>query len=74
MIELTLPMQQDKAIALLEAYQEEGISFTFKEKKGIKLYFNTTEADLDKAAKLAKAAIKAESWGSVLYFQVIPVK
>ncbi len=74
MIEITLPMQQDKAIALLEAYKEDGMTFTFKEKKGIKLYFETSESDLDKAAKIAKAAIKAESWGSVLYFQAVPVK
>lgn len=74
MIEITLPMQQDKAIALLENYNEEDVTFTFKEKKGIKLYFETSESDLDKAAKLAKAAIKAETWGSVLYFQVAPVK
>lgn len=74
MIEITLPMQQDKAIALLEAYQAEGVTFTFKEKKDIKLYFETSESDLDKAAKLAKAAIKAEPWGSVLYFQAVPVK
>ena len=69
MIEITLPMQQDKAIALLEAYKEDDTTFTF-----IKLYFETNESDLDKAAKIAKAAIKAESWGSVLYFQAVPVK
>ncbi|WP_313467474.1 hypothetical protein [Carnobacterium sp.] len=74
MIEITLPMQQDKAIELLNAHQEDGITFTFKEKKGIKLYFETTTEDLDQAAKIAKAAIKAQPWGAVLYFQAAPVK
>lgn len=74
MIEITLPMQQDKAIELLNAHQEDGVSFTFKEKKGIKLYFETTTEDLDQAAKIAKSAIKAQPWGAVLYFQAAPVK
>lgn len=74
MIEITLPMQQDKAIELLNAHQEDGVSFTFKEKKGIKLYFETTTEDLDQAAKVAKTAIKAQPWGAVLYFQAAPVK
>ena len=74
MIEITLPMQQDKAIELLNAHQEEGVSFTFKEKKGIKLYFETNTEDLDQAVKIAKATIKAQPWGAVLYFQAVPVK
>jgi len=44
-----------------------------KRKKGIALLFETNADDLEKAAKLAKAHIKEQSWGSVLSFQSIAV-
>lgn len=73
MIKVNSALQQDKIIELLNTYNnEEAIAFTFIEKKGISLLFETNEKDLEKAAKIAKSAIKKESWGSVLYFQVIP--
>lgn len=73
MIKVNSALQQDKIIELLNAYTDsENLTFTFEEKKGISLIFQTNEEDLDKAAKVAKAAIKKESWGSVLYFQVVP--
>lgn len=66
-------MQQDKIIDLLNNFQDqEGTQFTFAEKQGISLLFETNEEDLEKAAKKAKEVIKGESWGSVLYFQSIP--
>lgn len=75
MIKVNSALQQDKIIDLLNAYKDnEAITFSFVEKKGIGLFFQTNEEDLEKAAKLAKAAIKKESWGSVLYFQVVPAK
>ncbi|MHC5372653.1 hypothetical protein ACYSNU_02505 [Enterococcus sp. LJL120] len=72
MISIASAMQQDKIIELLEAYNEADVSFTYKEKQGIKLFFTTTATDLDAAAKTVKALIKAQPWGSVLYFQVTP--
>ncbi|MGX6978129.1 hypothetical protein ACWN8V_02460 [Vagococcus elongatus] len=72
MIAVNSAMQQDAIIELLNAFNKEGITFVFKEKSGIKLLFETNEGDLEKAAKLAKAEIKAQPWGSVLYFQVTP--
>lgn len=72
MIKVNAALQQDKIIDLLNNYDEEGIQFTYKEKQGISLLFETDADDLEKAAKDAKAAIKAQSWGSVLYFQVVP--
>ncbi|WP_067841714.1 hypothetical protein [Amphibacillus sediminis] len=74
MIEISSAVQQDKIIALLNSYQEAGVEFSFKEKKGINLYFETNIDDLEKAAKLAKKAIKGQTWGSILYFRVIPVQ
>ena len=66
-------MQQDAIKELLEGYKEEGISFTFKEKQGIKLLFETTAEDTEAAAKKAKELIKAQPWGTVLYFQATAV-
>lgn len=73
MIKVNSALQQDKIIELLNTYTDgDNLTFTFEEKKGISLLFQTNEENLDKAAKVAKAAIKKESWGSVLYFQVVP--
>ncbi|MBT2217209.1 hypothetical protein KK120_15375 [Virgibacillus dakarensis] len=74
MIEISSAVQQDKIIELLSNYREEGTQFSFKDKKGINLYFETNTDDLEKAAKLAKSAIKNQPWGSVLYFRSSPAK
>ncbi|GGB43248.1 hypothetical protein F3157_08980 [Virgibacillus dakarensis] len=74
MIEISSAVQQDKIIELLNNYSEEGTQFSFKDKKGINLYFETNANDLEKAAKLAKSAIKNQPWGSVLYFRSSPAK
>lgn len=73
MISIASAMQQDAIKELLEGYNEEGISFTFKEKQGIKLLFETTAEDTEEAAKKAKELIKAQPWGTVLYFQATAV-
>lgn len=73
MIAITVAMEQDKVIDLLNSLEENGTTFSFKEKKGIKLIFETNTTDLDSAAKIAKSAIKGQSWGSILFFQVAPV-
>lgn len=74
MIVLSAPIQQDKIIELLDGSDIDGTTFAFKEKKGIKLFFETNATDLDAAAKLAKSTVKAEPWGGVLYFQAEAVK
>lgn len=45
------------------------MTFTFKEKQGIKMFFETSAEDPEAAAKKAKELIKAQPWGTVLYFQ-----
>lgn len=70
MITIASAMQQEEIKALLESFNEEGITFTFKGKKGIKLAFEVT-GDASTAAQKAKELIKAQPWGSVLYFQAV---
>ncbi|GEN55931.1 hypothetical protein GCM10012290_04350 [Halolactibacillus alkaliphilus] len=72
MIEISSPTQQDKIIELLTTMTAGDITFTYKEKKGIALYFETNTDDLEEAAKIAKKAIKGEPWGSILYFRSVP--
>ncbi|KAF1304867.1 MULTISPECIES: hypothetical protein [Enterococcus] len=73
MISIASAMQQDAIKELLEGYNEDGLSFTFKEKQGIKMFFETTGEDQEAAAKKAKELIKAQPWGTVLYFQSVAV-
>lgn len=74
MLEISVALQQEQIIELLNQYKKDGITFTFIKKKGIHLYFETNTEELEKAAKVAKEAIKSQKWGSVLYFRVTPVK
>ncbi|KRN28162.1 hypothetical protein IV38_GL001614 [Lactobacillus selangorensis] len=74
MIVLDAPIQQDKIIDLLNGYNKDDVTFKFEKKQGIKLFFSTNQSDLDAAAEIAKKAIKAESWGSVLYFRAQAAK
>ena len=71
MITVNVAMQQDNIIELLESLNEE-ITFVYKEKKGIKLFFEVEGADAETAAKFAKESIKAQPWGGVLFFQCTP--
>ncbi|WP_461198309.1 hypothetical protein [Enterococcus sp. N249-2] len=73
MISIASAMQQDAIKELLENYNEDGLSYSFKEKQGIKLLFTTTGKDTEAAAKKAKELIKAQPWGTVLYFQAAGV-
>lgn len=73
MISIASAMQQDAIKELLEGYNEDGFSYTFKEKQGIKLFFETSAQDKEAAAQKAKALIKAHPWGTVLYFQATAV-
>lgn len=72
MIKISSAVRQDEIIELLNSYEEEDVSFTFSKKEGIALFFETTATDLEVAARLAKDHIKAQDWGSILYFQSIP--
>ena len=71
MISISSAMQQDAIKELLEGYGEGDFTYSFKEKKGIKMFVEVT-GDPEAAAAQAKALIKAQPWGSVLYFQSVP--
>ena len=68
MITIASAMKQEEIKKILETYDEGDFTYTFKEKKGIKLAFDVT-GDKEEAAKKAKEIIKAQPWGSVLFFQ-----
>ncbi len=68
MITIASAMQQDEIKELLEGYNEEGMTFTFKEKQGIKLFFETSAEDPEVAAKKAKELIKAQPWEQSFIF------
>lgn len=75
MIKVNSALQHENIINLLNNYHDEdGVKYTYSNKKGITLFFETNEEDLETAAKKAKTAIKNESWGSVLYFQSVPAE
>lgn len=74
MIEISAAVHQDKIIELLNHYNEDGVQFSFIEKKGINLYFETNLEDLERASKLVSSAIKSQPWGTVLYFRSAPAK
>lgn len=67
MIVIHMAAMQDKVIALLENLDGD-FTYKFSEKKGIKLFFDVTKGAPDQAVVVAKNAIKAEPWGTALYF------
>lgn len=71
MIEISSAMQQTAIKELLDGKEIEGVTFTFEKKQGIKLVFAISTDDAESAAKIAKEAIKKETWGNVLYFQSV---
>lgn len=48
MIVINVAMQHENIIDLLNNLNQEDMTFSFKEKKGIKLYFETNAGDLDR--------------------------
>lgn len=63
MIIVNAPLKAQEIIELLNSQDE----FNFVEKKGLKLFFETTMDDKVQAAKEAKAIIKKEPWGTGLF-------
>ena len=63
-------LNHDFIVDLLEQTNEDGITFKYEGKTGIKLCFSTNAEDLEYAMAFAKKTIKNTKIGSVLYFQV----
>lgn len=70
MIFVQSPLKRDYIKELLVKEAHEGITFTFVEEKGMKLYFSVDTADLEKAASVAKGVVKKSEYGAALYFTV----
>ena len=70
MIVVSSPMQQNEITELLTGYDGGDFTFHFKEKSGIRLFFEVT-GDNREAARKARELIKATPWGAILYFQSI---
>lgn len=70
MIVVQSPLKRDYIKSLLDQKTHDGITFTFAEEKGLKIYFTADIEDTAKAASVAKKVIKASEVGTVLYFTV----
>ena len=60
MIYISCGLNQEFIIDLLEKTTEEGVSFKYEGKTGIKLAFHVNTEDLDKACAIAKKTISKE--------------
>lgn len=65
MIVVNIAMKQEEIKAALE---ENG--FIFVKKQGLKLFFETSETDLEAEAARAKKIIKSSEFGAALFFNV----
>jgi len=71
MIVINSALKQDEIKALLTNYAQDGVTFTFNKKAGIKQFFETSMPDKDAAAALAKQLIKGTPWGGAIFFSAV---
>ncbi|OOM75142.1 hypothetical protein [Clostridium sp. BL-8] len=71
MIIVNCALRQDDIIGIVEdiAVDNEKV-FKFVKKEGLKLFFESTLSDAEKAASLAKQTIKGTELGKALFFSV----
>ena len=72
MIKLSSALKQEDIKEAMHAYDKDGVEFKFVKKEGIALFFETNATDLEQTAAEVKKYIKAQPWGLILFFQVIP--
>lgn len=72
MIKLSSALKQEDIKEAMHAYDKDGVEFKFVKKEGIALFFETNATDLEQTAAEVKKYIKAQPWGPILFFQVIP--
>lgn len=71
MIIVNCALRQDDVIGIVENIQVENDKvFKFLKKQGLQIYFECTLEDEQKAAAIAKQAIKDTEVGKVLFFSV----
>lgn len=71
MIIVNCALRQDDIVGIVEniAVDDEKV-FKFVKKEGLKLFFESTLSDGEKAASLAKQTIKGTELGKALFFSV----
>lgn len=72
-IAINTPLKSDDIINLLNNYNDNGISFKFIKKTGIKLEFEVVGICDEGVCSLIKNLIKDTSFGKALYFSVVEV-
>lgn len=71
MIIVNCALRQDDIIGIVEnIVVEDKKAFKFVKKEGLKLFFDCTLADGEKAAALVKQTIKGTDLGKALFFSV----
>ena len=68
-----MPLKRDFVIKLLDGKNIEGIDYRFLKQESMKLYFEVSE-ESERAASVAKAAIKKSELGPALFFMVEHVR
>jgi hypothetical protein len=73
MIIVNMPLKRDFVKELLHGKTIDGITFEYVKTEQMKMYFNTSE-ESERAASVAKTAIKKSELGPALFFMVEHVK
>ena len=73
MIIINMPLKRDFVISLLDGKTIEEIIYKFEKQDNMKLYFSVRE-ESERAASVAKRAIKKSELGPALFFMVEYVK
>jgi len=69
-ITVNAAMKGSDITQLLEAYEENGLTFKFIKKTGLKHEFEHNGSDKDEAVSLVKKLIRSTDYGSGLFFSV----
>lgn len=73
MIMINMPLKRDFVKELLDGETLEDITYKYIKTEQMKMFFEASE-DSERAASVAKAAIKKSELGSALFFMVEHVK
>ena len=69
MIIINMPLKREFVKSLLDGKTIEGITYKFEKQDNMKLYFSVSE-ESERAASIAKSAIKKSELGPALFFMV----
>ena len=73
MIIVNCPLMQNDVIKVVEGISLNNTNpFKFVEKKGMKIFFETADVNLDEACAIIKSEMRKAPFGSLLNFNVVP--